>query len=1271
VVFGVLGAAAIALAVLMGLTQVLLPLAAHYPRRVAAMLSARLDRPVSFTGIEGHWQPSGPLLVLHQVRIGGDARSPGLALPSAEVKMDFGALLWPSRHWINLRLRGLHLELVRDADGAWHAAGFGSGTASGARVALDRLPGNLWLSGLRLDIADARSGRHYAVLADSLRLSNDGRNIRFAGLVRRPQMPQTLHVAGRFRADGGQGRIYLGGTGIDLGRLLDDVAIGGRAVDGGHGDFALWLDWRDARLAGGTARLDLDALALHGPDGDIAVPALHGLFQYAHDAGGTRVLYAGTAQGIARVDIAPDGTVAAGASDLEVAHLLPLLAMAPQLPPGLGQWLAAAHPRGHVQQASVRWAPGHGLQSLSAQFDGLGFDAVAARPGVDALRGVLRGDGEAVALELPPQATTLALPRVFRQPFALSSLAGTLVAWRAGATWHFDTDAVHFVGKEFSGEVRGDVAVADGPGKPVLDLYAGIDAAVPAATRLLPVHAMAPSAVEWLDRALLGGTLHGDAVLHGDVADWPFRNHLGRFEARGVLHDLALDFDPRWPHAEGIDAVASFVDNGMLVEASAGQSSGVRIDTAVGSIADFGAGDLALAVHGNGSGASVLDLLRKSPIGAAHASALQGLTLGGRADFGFDLVLPLKHDAATTLAGQATLHGADAADPAWGLQLAALDGPLTFDAHGFRASQLDAVFRGTPAKLDLAVGAAAAAADPGSQVSAQLRGRFSVAQLIQGHDELKPLLDIGRGSADFTLGYELAVAPQPSVATTQVLSIDSDLRGMQLDLPAPLRKEAAAALPLHMQLDLPAAGHELRLALGDVLQARARLPQGTARPLAANIVLGGAMPATVPAAGIHISGHAAMLDVSEWARRALAGTGDGGMPPLTADVDTDGANLFGKHFQHLHLQLQPGAQETVLGIDGAQIKGSLELPATELDRRGITARFDRLYWPGEPDRAADTATSPATAASAPAPPAYSAAVAADTGIDPAGLPPLHLWVGDLRFGDAHLGDARFESFPTAQGMHIDQLRTHSPSVHIGASGDWNGTAAASHTHMVIDFGAESLGRMLDAFGFDGLFTGGQTRAHLDATWPGAPFGFALANIDGTLAVDIGKGRIPEVRPGMGRLFGLMSVAELPRRLSLDFGDVFGKGFGFDSIKGHFRFADGNAFTDDLAVKGSAADISVKGRTGLRARDYDQQVYVVPHIGNSLPVVGAVVAGPVGAAAGLAVQGLLGKGLNKAASARYRISGSWDKPDITLIEKNVPSPPPPAPATSTPPPPGGV
>jgi uncharacterized protein YhdP len=237
-------------------------------------------------------------------------------------------------------------------------------------------------------------------------------------------------------------------------------------------------------------------------------------------------------------------------------------------------------------------------------------------------------------------------------------------------------------------------------------------------------------------------------------------------------------------------------------------------------------------------------------------------------------------------------------------------------------------------------------------------------------------------------------------------------------------------------------------------------------------------------------------------------------------------------------------------------------------------------------------------------------------------------------------------------MHIEQLRALSSRVQINASGDWNGSASNSRTHMRINFSAEDLGAMLGALGFDGLVNGGKTHDQLDASWPGSPSALSLATMDGTLSIHVNDGRIPEATsPGVGRLLGLVSLAEVPRRLTLDFGDVFGKGLAFDSIAGDFHLANGNATTDNLLIAGSAANISITGRTGLRAKDYDQEMRVVPHVGNSLPLVGAVVGGPIGAAAGFAVQGLLGRGLNQAASARYKITGTWDKPVMTLIEKH--------------------
>jgi uncharacterized protein YhdP len=142
-----------------------------------------------------------------------------------------------------------------------------------------------------------------------------------------------------------------------------------------------------------------------------------------------------------------------------------------------------------------------------------------------------------------------------------------------------------------------------------------------------------------------------------------------------------------------------------------------------------------------------------------------------------------------------------------------------------------------------------------------------------------------------------------------------------------------------------------------------------------------------------------------------------------------------------------------------------------------------------------------------------------------------------------------------------------------------------------------------------------------------------------------SGQLDEVEPGAGRVFGLMSIVALPRRLSLDFRDVFDKGFGFDEITGTFRIENGEAYTCDLSLKGPAADVGIVGRTGLVSKDYDQTAVVSANVGNTLPVVGAVVAGPQVAAALLIFSQIFKKPLQEMGQVYYGIEGDWSNPVI--------------------------
>ena len=143
---------------------------------------------------------------------------------------------------------------------------------------------------------------------------------------------------------------------------------------------------------------------------------------------------------------------------------------------------------------------------------------------------------------------------------------------------------------------------------------------------------------------------------------------------------------------------------------------------------------------------------------------------------------------------------------------------------------------------------------------------------------------------------------------------------------------------------------------------------------------------------------------------------------------------------------------------------------------------------------------------------------------------------------------------------------------------------------------------------------------VDVSWPGGPGMNFLSSLDGEVKVRLGSGQLNEVEPGAGRVFGLMSIASLPRRLSLDFSDVFERGFGFDKINGEFILDDGVAYTCNLSLEGPAAAIAIVGNVDLVEREYDQTALVSANFGNTLPVVAAGVAGPQGAGAMLLFSG---------------------------------------------------
>ncbi|HPR43281.1 MAG TPA: AsmA-like C-terminal region-containing protein, partial [Ottowia sp.] len=160
--------------------------------------------------------------------------------------------------------------------------------------------------------------------------------------------------------------------------------------------------------------------------------------------------------------------------------------------------------------------------------------------------------------------------------------------------------------------------------------------------------------------------------------------------------------------------------------------------------------------------------------------------------------------------------------------------------------------------------------------------------------------------------------------------------------------------------------------------------------------------------------------------------------------------------------------------------------------------------------------------------------------------------------------------------------------------------------------------------------------------------FGLERLAGTMDVSVGPGQLLDLDPGAGRVFGLFALRALPRRLTLDFRDVFSQGFAFDFVRGDVAVQHGVARTSNLQMKGASAAVLMDGSADLARETQDLRVLVVPEIDAGTAALVATAINPAIGISAFLAQLILQRPLAKAATREFRLTGSWDEPKVTPV-----------------------
>ncbi|WP_301102293.1 YhdP family protein [Propionivibrio sp.] len=1259
----------------------ILPHIEDYRSDIERLTSQGLGQSISIGRIEASWQGINPDLTLFDVRVADAQGRPALAFTRIEA-----ILSWWSVPNAQLELRLLSIDeptlnLRRASDGHIFIAGIPLRQEQNDSDVSDWILGQrrIRIRGATLVWQDELRNAPALVLKNlDLALDNVGNRHRFGLTALPPEgLASKIDVRGDFRGTdiermgtwSGQAYAEIAYADLAVWRQWLEYPV---ALPHGRGALRAWLGFARGSLREVTADLslrdvslrlaqDLPALELEQMSGRLGAK----FSATGFEASGrqielaTRPLKArnGAAAEAIRIEATDfhvdwqphaDGKTVLGSASANRLDLGALARLAGYLPfdARSRQLLTDYAPHGQVSGLTAKWkGDADRLQaySLKAGFDGLGLTAQGYFPGFSGLSGVLEANEAGGSATLRSKESTIDLPSIFPESLTTLDTLAAQATWKVGTGGiEAELSQVEFSGPDAAGSAQGSYRSTEtGPG--VIDLTASLTRAdARAVWRYMP-HAVGQGARLWLRDALLAGhASEAKLILKGDLIDFPFLDKSkGQFLVTVKAHDAVLDYATGWPRIEGIAGDLRFEGNGMVVEAQRGSILGAQLMNTRAEIPDFDAPISTLFVKGQVSGptSEFLKFVEQSPVAERIDHFTDDLRASGNGHLDLGLVIPL--DEARL--GDSKIEGIyrllnnevtiDAALP----PIKQVNGSVQFSGSDLKVPEITGTLFGGPLKIKggLQKDGRVLIAANGSINFNQLRkpGDLPLLETLSGTTSYRGEVRINKRNADLVIG--------------------STLLGLASTLPEPFAKTAGETVPLRFEKKLlPAGGRgdanassekndtavhdQISAALGNFLSVqliRHKQHEGFVSERGA-IAIG--RPLQLPASGIALEVSAKRLDLDHW-RRLLrpaggaASEGAANVPSPTVDavsIKADDLLLLGRHYNDVDLNASAALAQWKIRLASRQASGDLLWENAGSGK--LTARFKQLTIDPAPD-----------------------AGHAGAGEVVEKLPALDIIADEFALGTRRFGRLEVQARNEAGVWHLQKIQATNPFGSLSGSGQWHIAGGKNRTQLEFKVDSSDVGKLLERLAYPGAVRAGTAQLGGKIGWNSSPADLDFESLSGELNLEAGKGQFVKLDPGAaGKLLGLISLQGLPRRISLDFKDVFSEGLAFDTISSKVSVENGVMRTERLQIDGPSARVVMRGEVDLLHETQRLNVNVQPELGGTAAL-GIALINPIAGVATLLAHKVLQNPLNHMFGFDYRVTGTWDDPKVEKLSGNEP------------------
>ena len=719
---------------------------------------------------------------------------------------------------------------------------------------------------------------------------------------------------------------------------------------------------------------------------------------------------------------------------------------------------------------------------------------------------------------------------------------------------------------------------------------------------------------DWVAKSVLAGEASDVRVrIRGDLRQFPFVHPAsGQFQVTARVVKGVLEYASAWPRIEDIVGELNFERDRVEIVGRSGSILGAQLSNVRVSIPSLRAErHVLVSGEAGGQSADFLRFLRASPLGDTAQFAAE-MKADGQGKLRLKLDLPLAELAKTRVSGEYDFAANDVTVLPWLPPVEAAAGRVAFTESSFTLHDVRGRAFGGPIALS-------GGTRTGRLIEVIARGDASV-------DATRALFDHPlRKHVSGSFGYFLTVRAQDGLAR---ITFESPLRGVESALPAPLAKAAGDSMPLRVELNPSSVERDrVSVSLGNLARVEVqRRRQGAAMAVQRTAVWlspGDEQTIRLPERpGTLVYGSLNEFDLDRWL--PLFSSDGEAQDAIALELRFGALAAFGRRLTKVSLRASAEAAGWSANVNAEELAGDVAYRTRPQPR--LIARLSHFNVPADIGVAKDR------------PPPR-----------PADFPAVDLVAEQFTFRGKPLGRVELVASRSGEDWRIERATMVNPQASLNGSGTWH--AAPSRTAVRFELEAGDAGAFLGRVGYPGLVKGARTRLQGALSWQGDPGTLDFATLAGDVQMQAEEGQFLEIEPGIGKLISLMSLQALPKRITLDFRDVFSKGFQFDRIAANAQLDAGVMKLSEFRMRGSAAEVEMTGETDLARETQNLRVRVVPSLGDSAAL-GITIVNPVAGVAAAIAQRILKNPLGQIFSYDYEVSGTWTDPKV---EKILPPP----------------